>query len=173
MKIGHTIPWEPTYQAWGDSSLNAGGGFSTELLFWWYVEWPEHVKAKTLKVRVKSKQNTDELISINALEFVVIILNYAACKLALLEEPGKHETPAPILLNHADNTSAICWTKRAARSSPIGKALGLVLCSLLMNSPLALQSEHIAGGDNVLADKISQSSLHESISCSIFNLLVQ
>ena len=38
MKIGHKIPREPTYEAWGDSSLDAGGGFSTELLFWWYVE---------------------------------------------------------------------------------------------------------------------------------------
>ena len=112
-------------------------------------------------------------MSINALGFVVIILNYAASLLAIIEEPGKYNTPAPILLNYADNTSAISWTKRAARSSPMGKALGLVLWSLLINSPLALQSEHIAGVHNTLADKISRSSLHESHSCPKFDILVQ
>ena len=43
MKIGHMIPREPTFKAWGDSSLDAGGGFSPDLLFWWFVAWPDHV----------------------------------------------------------------------------------------------------------------------------------
>ena len=103
----------------------------------------------------------------------MIVLSYAASRLAIQEESSKYSAPAPILLNYADNTSAISWTKRAARSSPVGKALGLVLCTLMINSPLALQSEHVAGSDNVLADKISRSSLHDSNSCPNFDVLAQ
>ena len=98
-------------------------------------------------------------------EFVLIILNYAANKLAILEDPEKYDSPAPIVLHYVDNTYAISWTKRTARSSPIGKALGLILCTLLINSLLALHSEHVAGVNNVLADKISRSPLNDFNSC--------
>ena len=36
-KIGHLIPRRQSYEAWGDSSLDAGGGFSPDLLLWWSV----------------------------------------------------------------------------------------------------------------------------------------
>ena len=173
MKIGHMIPREPSFEAWGDSSLDAGGGFSPDLLFWWFVAWPDNVRSCTLMFRPNDEPTSKEFVSINALEFVVIILNYAASKLAILEEPETYNSPAPILLNYADNTSAISWTKRAARSSPMGKALGLILCSLLINSPLALHSEHVAGVNNVLADKISRSPLHDSNTCPCFDALTQ
>ena len=171
--IGHLIPRDPSYRAWGDSSTDSGGGFSPCLTFWWFVNWPAEVRHRTIKFFKADHGGSDEFVSINALEFVVVILNYAASKLAILQNKDRYDIPNPVLMNYADNTSAVAWTKRAARSSPTGKALGRILCNLLINSPLALQSEHVAGTDNTIADRISRSSLHKSHTCPNFVLLEQ
>ena len=103
----------------------------------------------------------------------MVILNYAASTLAIIQDAATYNVPTPILLNYTDNTYVVAWTKRAARSSLTGKALGRILCNLLITSPLALQSEHVAGIENTIADKISRSSLHESHTCPNFRSLEQ
>ena len=77
--IAHLIPRDPTFSAWGDSSLYAAGGFSLDLQFWWYLDWPPVIELRTLKYYSVSRKDpvTNELISINLLEFAVIIINYA------------------------------------------------------------------------------------------------
>eukprot|EP00957_Ditylum_brightwellii_P081725 6217269-Ditylum_brightwellii.AAC.1 len=71
------IPRDPNFVADSDSSLLAAGGFSTQLQFWWHLEWPEEVQARNIK---KMKRDKDgNLISINILEFSTVILNYVAC----------------------------------------------------------------------------------------------
>eukprot|EP00957_Ditylum_brightwellii_P006805 515821-Ditylum_brightwellii.AAC.1 len=63
LPIAFMIPMDPEFVADGDSSLFAAGGFSTQLQFWWYIEWPEEVQARNIK-----EMNRDEngkLISIN------------------------------------------------------------------------------------------------------------
>ena len=77
--IAHIIKREPDFISYGDASLEAGGGYC-ENLFWWHVEWPSEIKRLTLKnITVTRRCNeTNELVSINLLEFVVEIINYAA-----------------------------------------------------------------------------------------------
>ena len=77
--IAHIIKREPDFTSYGDASLEAGGGYS-ENLFWWHVEWPSEIKCLTLKnITVTRRCNeTNELVSIKLLEFVVEIINYAA-----------------------------------------------------------------------------------------------
>ena len=46
--IAHIIQREPDFITYGDAYLEVGGGYS-ENLFWWHVEWPDNIKALTLK----------------------------------------------------------------------------------------------------------------------------
>ena len=46
--IGHLIPRIACAVADSDSSLKAAGGFSVELKFWWYIDWPPFIKNFTL-----------------------------------------------------------------------------------------------------------------------------
>ena len=46
--IAHLVPRTPDFTAWGDSSLEAAGGVSTDLKFFWHLLWPEEIK-KTLE----------------------------------------------------------------------------------------------------------------------------
>ena len=83
--IAQLIHREADYHSLGDTSLHAAGGFSLDLGFWWYISWHNEIQSRTLKsftVQRKIK-NTDEFISINLLEFAVVIINYAAASLAL------------------------------------------------------------------------------------------
>ena len=123
MPIGHLIPRNPSHKTWGDSSIESGGRFSPCLKFWWSIDWPLEYIHRTIRFLKVDIPGSEELVSINALEFVFVILNYTARKLAILQDREKCNIPNPILINYADNTSAVAWTKRAAISSPIGKAL--------------------------------------------------
>ena len=41
--IAHVAKRDPDFITYGDACLEAGGGFS-ENLFWWYVEWSDKSK---------------------------------------------------------------------------------------------------------------------------------
>ena len=152
--ISHLIPRPPSHIVTGDASVVAGGGYSFSLSFWWHVPWPQDVHQRTIKFR---NDAGDGLLSINLLEFVVIILNYAASLLVTRLEPSAD--PFPRLLNRVDNRTALAWSQRAAKSSRHAQALGRVLANLLLASPLALTSDYISTSDNALADRISRSPL--------------
>eukprot|EP00804_Cyclotella_cryptica_P019196 CCRYP_006111-RA/>CCRYP_006111-RA protein AED:0.13 eAED:0.35 QI:0/0/0/1/0/0/2/0/649 len=47
--IAHLIPRTPDGVAYGDSSLDAMGGYSVDMGFWWYVRWPKTVRQRTLR----------------------------------------------------------------------------------------------------------------------------
>ena len=46
--IAHVIKRQVDFVSYGDTSLEAGGGYS-ENLFWWHIEWPNSIKSLTLK----------------------------------------------------------------------------------------------------------------------------
>ena len=109
-------------------------------------------KNRTLKAKTKHSQ----LVSINCLEFVIIIISYNAI-LDAIELLGKLVgIPHPKSLILADNTAANSWTRKIASSSIIGKALCRILCALLANQSVGLDSAHIRGEDNDCADNISR-----------------
>ena len=75
--IAHLIPGEEDGESHGDSSLDSAGGWSTDMSFWWWHVWPEKISLRTL--RFIKDGNSGEHIDINSLEYVTVIINYAAC----------------------------------------------------------------------------------------------
>ena len=151
--IAHIIPRTPTFTSFGDSCLEGAGGYSLSLGFWWHLSFPDEVKDRTLLVK---RDNSDgRLISINVLEFVTVIINYCAALHLVLTEKVTDDK-YPVLLNVTDNTSALSWTTGACRKSRIGRLLARFFCSLLINSPLGVNSQWISTTLNTIADEISR-----------------
>ena len=121
--------------------------------FVWYLDYKPEVVNRTLK---HIKDNKDGLlVSINVLEFVCVIINYAAAYTVLTTEKIT-EDPYPVILNLVDNTSAHNWTTHACKSSNIGRRLGRFFCGLLMGSHVGINSKWISTTDNEIADEISR-----------------
>jgi len=155
--IAHLVPRSPEFVAKGDACLDGAGGFSSCLSFWWFLEWPSFVKKKTLKHYIKYYYGVQgNKLSINLLEYVAIILSFAAAASCLsLGHPLSQ--PNPLLQIFSDNTTAISWTKKAASSTKEGKALAYLLTSLLIQHPhLGLSTSFIPGKQNEVADAISR-----------------
>ena len=143
----------PYALAWGDACLYGGGGFSLKLRFWWHLQWPHKVQRKT-KLYLKDDSNKD-FVSINVLEFVTIIINFAGALTALTVD-GHPDDPFPVLLNFADNMSSVRWTNHYCKGSMKARALGLLFCCLLANCFLGINAKWMAGDENDIADAISR-----------------
>lgn len=74
--IAHAIPDLEDGIAYGDSSLDSAGGWSISMGFWWFIDWPEEIRSKTLRFVKDGKSG--ELIDIKALEYATILINFAA-----------------------------------------------------------------------------------------------
>jgi hypothetical protein len=159
--IAHIIDRDPEYVSYGDASLEAAGGFS-EGNFWWHVEWPDKIKALTLKNLIVKRRcrESNKLISINLLEFAVEIINYAAATYLFNNETNVFEYVT--LLNWTDNKSAESWVRKAATRTNKGKALQRILCNLMINNPVSIKCEYIKGEKNILADAISRTFSSQS-----------
>ncbi len=101
------------------------------------------------------------LILINILEFVTVIINYCAA-LHMVLTKNHTSDPYPVLLNVTNNASALSWTMGACRKSRIGRLLARFFCSLLINSPLGINSQWISTLHNVIANDISCSKTASS-----------
>jgi hypothetical protein len=169
--IAHVIKREPDFTTLGDASLEAGGGFADNL-FWWHTEWPAEIKSLTLKnITVTRKCNQSlQLISINLLEFVVEIINYAAITTLLRDGHHSLKHAHPTLLNWTDNKTAQSWIRKAATRTAKGKALQRILCSLMLNNSLGIKTDYIEGINNTLADAISRVFPSDTQSSSFYIL---
>jgi hypothetical protein len=151
--IALIIPRTPLGIMAGDSCLESGGGYSIPLRFIWNIFFPEEVVKRTLLHR---KNNEDgKLISINVLEFVVVIINYCAAYTVITTEHVTDD-PYPVMLNLVDNTSALNWLLHTCKSSKIGRLLARLFCGLLIGSPLGINGKFISSEDNEIADEISR-----------------
>ncbi len=65
--ISHSIQWE---------------GITNFFSFWWHLQWPNNVQARA------AKAHTRETTSINALEYVAIIINFVATTVVLQMSPN-------------------------------------------------------------------------------------
>ena len=151
--IGHLIRRDPSATAWSDSCLYAAGGFSTDMRFWWYFEWPPEVRKFTL-VYVRNNANGD-LISINVLEYAAILINYAATTL-YYETHHEPSDPYPLVLFNADNRASESWMVKSCTSSLIGRALARVQCAMMLNNRVGHYTGHVCTKTNVIADGISR-----------------
>jgi hypothetical protein len=143
----------PTFTSFGDSCLGGAGGYSILLGFWWHIPFPEAVKQRTL---LHKQDNTDGLlISINVLKFVTVIINYCAM-LHIVTTILATNDLYPVLLNVTNNASALSWTTGACKKSKVGRMLAHFFCSLMINSPLGINSKWISTDDNKITDDISR-----------------
>ena len=108
---------------YGDACLEAVGGFSEGLKFWWHVEFPDFIKSKTLKKMTITRKCvlSKELVSINLLEFLTEIINYAA--VTVLHHSGStiYLRRFHFLLNWTDNQVSKAWIKKQLPRPPKGK----------------------------------------------------
>ena len=91
--ISHMIKRDPSGIGYSDSCLRAAGGFSLDMKFWWYIEWPADVQIRTLRF-IKNNKN-DDLISINVLEYAALIINFMAATYFLRHHHDKRLTHIP------------------------------------------------------------------------------
>ena len=167
--IGHLVRRDPSGRARSNSCLYAAGGFSTDMGFWWYIEWPASVRKHTL---VYVRNNKDgKLISINVLEYAAILINYAASYHYHHTHPDP-EDPYPTVLLEADNRASESWTEKGCKSSLIGRSLARLQCAMTINNNVAVHTGHVTTKQNVIADRISR-MISETNSMREFPSIVQ
>jgi hypothetical protein len=105
-----------------DSSLEGAGGFSTTLGFWWHIHFPDEVVQRTLCF--KTNNNDGMLVSINVLEFVMVIINYCAALHVVWTSPVT-DNPHPVILNITDTLLLCLGHSTRASNQKSGK------CSLV------------------------------------------
>jgi hypothetical protein len=110
--VAHWIPRDPTFVSAGDASQVAGGAITEELKFWFDVYWTERVRRGC-----KLPPSDPDFIHINALEFVVVLIQLAACITALETDCAKSicgDTlpQIPHLWVWTDNESSKSWANR-------------------------------------------------------------
>jgi hypothetical protein len=152
--LGHLIKREPSGIGYSDSSLHAAGGYSLCMGFWWYIEWPKAIHECTLKFVYNNKEG--KLISINALEYASLIINYVAASYVLAKVCPSPGDPHPVVLLYADNSTAESWLIKASKSSHAGRALGYIQAAFMINNPVGTNVGHVPSEDNEIADKISR-----------------
>ena len=170
--ISHMVHRIPSGIAHSDSCLRAAGGFSISMRFWWYIEWDERIQKRTLRYVKNAKLGT--LITINALEYAALIINYVAT-LHFYRDSEDPTDPYPTVQLFADNTTAESWAVKGCKAPPLprrataewwlttgcklsktGRDLGHVQCALMMNSNVGLSVGHVTTKDNEIADRISR-----------------
>ena len=133
--ISHLIPRIPEFTAFGDACLEGAGGYSAELQFWFYIEWPEDIKKRTLKHFKRTiKIDHEKFTSINLLEYVTILVLYAAATQAVQDNKRLSKNEYPTIKIMSDNTSALSWTRKVSASTKAGAALGRLFTCLMFNN---------------------------------------
>ena len=147
---------DPSAEAYSDSSLHAAGGYSERLGFWWYIEWPEEVRRRTIRFITTIQTASGRLVSINVLEYAAMIITYVASYYVMILLKPSTSDPYPLLALWADNTTAEAWILKGSKSSFIGRALSRLQCALMINNPVGIWAGHVSTHDNIIADRISR-----------------
>jgi len=137
---------------WADSCKQSGGGWSTDMKFWWYLEYAIEIVARA---RTLVNNKGGKYISINVLEMVCVIVNYTMA-IYVCWHDGIDLGYFPTILSWCDNTSACRWINTCCKESLIGRALGCFLCGMIMGTALGLDADYILTHANVVADDISR-----------------
>jgi hypothetical protein len=115
--LGMIIPRDPHFWSRGDASLVGGGAYCPGLRFWFDISWSPAV----LHGIHEARPGTAGYVHINALEFIVIILQLAGIKTRL-----ESASPQDLLSFFPDfpmarQTSQSGWERRITPSPSLGK----------------------------------------------------
>ena len=169
--ISYLIPRTPIGTARSDSSLTAGGGYCPEAKFWWYIEWPQAIQARTLR-HVKARSDTS-LVSINSLEYAAQLITMMGCHLSHLETKDTRIDPHPVYLLECDNTAGESWLAKGCTSSATGRDLARLQAALLLDQGVGYRFGRVDTKSNVIADGISRISSESALSHEFTLLLAQ
>ncbi len=147
--IAAIVPRDFKHTMWADSCKQSGGGWSTDLKFWWYLEYPAEVVERATLANNKG----GKYISINVLKMACIIVNYAAAIYTCYHN-GIDLSHLPTTLNWCNNTSACSWINTRCKESLIGRTLGRFFCGMIMGSALGQDADYISTHPNMVADDI-------------------
>lgn len=166
--LGMIVPRDPHFYSRGDASLLGGGAYCPGLRFWFDIPW----SARTIHGARNVSPSAPGFVHINALEFIVIILQLAAIR-TRLETMTPHTTALyfpngrpdiPVWLGETDNTVSKSWENRATARTSQGQGLVSVYAELLRTSRVHSQCQHLAGILNLIADDISRNDFSLSFS---------
>jgi hypothetical protein len=157
------IPRDPHFWSRGDACLVGGGGYYPGLRFWFDIGW----SAAVLHGARNVKPSAPDYVHINALEFIVIILQLAAIK-TRLDGATSNEVATffpsgrpdiPVWLGETDNSVSKSWENRATARTSQGQGLVSIYAKLVRTSLIHTQCQHLAGVLNtVVADDISRNN---------------
>ena len=151
------IPRAHDWSGRGDASLLAGGGYSDDLRFYFYFPWSSRIRARNIVEYMKGMVVKADLITINDLEFAVIVLMYAATVVAARELTDLPSGGYPVALFETDSMTALSRLERPpTRGSVVCSSLLRVFAGVQIGSPVGVNAQHIAGKDNIIADDISR-----------------
>ena len=169
--IAHLVRSTPDTTAAGDSSLHAMGGYSFDMGFWWYYEWPPEIRRRTIKLL--SNDADGSLVAINGMEYATQLVNYAAAYhyWVIQRNCERRNIPYPCSLFLVDNTTAESWIRKGCKSSLAGRALGRLFCALMINSPVGIYCDYIDTKSNCVADDISRILTEHQLLASLPPLL--
>ena len=171
--IPHWLPRDPTFVIAGDASQTAGGALSEDLRFWFDVHWTQRIQRGC-----KLEPKHPDFVHINCLEFIVALLQLAACTVAVesgyaTSVPGLTLPAIPHLLVWSDNTATKSWANRVTTSSRKAQPLLGILSSLLRRSNIGFTTNHIAGISNDGPDFISRPELANAPALSHYSRSLQ
>jgi hypothetical protein len=153
-KIPLIVPRIPHAQSIGDASFLGGGAHCEKMQFWFDLIWSPQIK----------KAIADKLVHINSLEFIVVIVQFAAmitrfAEMTLEQQQvwfpnGRPKFPVGHCLT--DNWTSMSWARRVTSKSLQGQHLIGIFAELLRLFDVGLNADHLPGEDNDLADFISR-----------------
>jgi hypothetical protein len=154
--VAHWIPRDPTFVSVGDASQVAGGTITEELKFWFDVHWSARVRHSC-----QLRPSDPGYIYINRLEFIVVLIQLAACIVALETDYaysvcGDTLPKVPHLLIWTNNTASKSWANRVTASSRSAQPLLGIISCLLRRSTIGFDTGHVAGISNDGPDFISR-----------------
>jgi hypothetical protein len=150
--IAHLIPRESDGDIYQDACPRGGGGFSSDLDFWWTILWLPEIYSRT-----QLPPSDRCFLSNNLLEYAAVILGLAGAIVAWESLPVETRPEHPLYLFWTDNMTAKAWTtKISGIKTPQGRSLARLFAHLLMFSDIGVDADHIEGVKNVVADFLSR-----------------
>ncbi len=146
--IAHCIPWDPSTIAYLNSSPHAASRYSIDLQLLWHLQWPGHIQANA------ATACTGDTFSIKALEYTTIIINHISTTAVIFAAPHDNDLFLTALF-FTNNVASKEWIHKGAKQSPAGKALGSLLCAVMINNPVGINADLISPTNNIVADCIS------------------
>jgi len=170
------VPREHHVSSRGDASLTGGGAYCSAFHFWFDLVWSR----RTVKGATRTKSSAEGFVHINALEFIVVIIQFAAVITRLEDcDQGLSDYSAyfpngppniPVRLVESNNMVSVAWERKPSSASLQGQGLVSVYAELLWRRHIQTRCNHLAGSLNVVADDISRNDFSLSFSAHIEKL---